>query len=44
MQTFINGWCDYLLGRWQTASPSQFFSMAVVVITFGWLTSRVTAR
>jgi hypothetical protein len=44
MEHFILYSCDYCLTRWQAATLFDYGVMAVMIITGGWLTSRLQSR
>jgi hypothetical protein len=44
MEHFITYSCDYCLTRWQAATLFDYGVMAVMIITGGWLTSRLQSR
>jgi len=44
MDTLIRHSCEFLLTRWQTATSFDYYAASFVIITSGWITSRMTSR
>jgi hypothetical protein len=44
METLIGGWCEFLLTRWQNATSLDYCFVCVVIVTSGWLISRLSSR
>ncbi len=47
MEHFIGhygSYCDYCLTRWQAATTVDYCMLLTVIITGGWLTSRLQSR